>query len=299
VIYPAFVAAGVRFDEQTEAAASQRAVARELDHAAHLALLDELDAAFARDAIAAVALKGPLLAERLYSPTPSVRVTSDVDILVAENDLERAMAALAAVGYVPREGPDEERYRREHHHLHLFHPNALPLELHFHAYRGFGRVLPAEPLIARRMLFIARGYRALGVLSAPDELVYLAVHAAAHRFERLGWLWDIKLLLERMTPAEVMLGAERAEEWGYARVMAFTGELLVDVLGVNRERVAPFSSVDGVARALARRTVRAPAWPPARAATRFIYTTALCDTRRAASEYALAAISARVRSAMR
>ena len=31
-------------------------------------------------------------------------------------------------------------------------------------------------------------------LAAEDEFVYLAVHAAAHGFVRLMWLYDLKLL---------------------------------------------------------------------------------------------------------
>ena len=299
VVQDALTHAGVRLDDDIAADVARRVMARELDHAAHLALLELIDRALAEHAIPAAALKGALLAERLYAPSPSLRATSDVDILVAEADLERTVTALASVGYVPHSGPEEEWYRREHHHLHLDHAQALPLELHFHAYRGFGRLIPGAPLVARRRVMTERGYRVLGVLSAPDELVYLAVHAAAHRFVRLGWLWDVKLLLERMDRVEVSLAAERAREWGYSRVMSFAAELLVDVLGMDPERVAPLGAVGHARSAVTRNIVRAPVWPPARAATRFVYTTLLCDTPRAAATYASSAVLYRARLALR
>lgn len=297
VVHEALTSAGAPLDDDVAADVARRAMARDLDHAAHLALLETIDAALADHGVPAAALKGALLAERLYAPRPSVRATSDVDVLVTEADLDRALSALAVIGYVPHTGPEEERFRREHHHLHLDHPRALPLELHFHAYRGFGRLIPGAPLVERRRVVAERGYRTLGVLSAPDELVYLAVHAAAHRFVRLGWLWDIKLLLERMRPDEVAVAADRAREWGYSRVVAFAGSLLVDVLGASLDSVAPLGSVDRARGALARRTVLAPAWPPARAATRFLFTTALCDTPAAAASYAASAVLSRARAA--
>ncbi len=299
LVHEALRQVGVRVEGELAADISRRAMARDLDHAAHLALLDEIDAALAESDVPAAALKGALLAERLYAPTPSVRATSDVDILVAESDLDRAVSALGMVGYIPHAGPEEERYRREHHHLHLAHPRALPLELHFHAYRGFGRLIPGAPLVARRRIRIERGYRMLGVLSPSDELVYLAVHAAAHRFVRLGWLWDIKLLLERMEPEEVALAAERAHEWGYSRVLSFAAELLADLLGTSNESVAVLGSVGRVRSSVTRRIVVAPAWPPARAATRFLFTALLCDTTRAATSYATSTMLSRARSAVR
>ena len=35
------------------------------------------------------------------------------------------------------------------------------------------------------------------ILAPEDEVLYLAVHAARHRFSRLGWLVDLELLIER------------------------------------------------------------------------------------------------------
>lgn len=299
VVRDALRAAGVVLPSRLDRELDLREMARDVDHAAHLGLLARIDRALADADISAVVLKGAAFAARYY-PRPSARATSDVDLLVAEADLDAAGAALARIGYIAAEGPEEERFRREHHHLHFSHPDALPLELHFHAYRGFGQVLPSEPLVLRRRPFAQLAAGAVGVLAPEDELVFLAVHAAAHRFERLGWLYDLQLLVRTMSEAQIRTAAALATEWGYSRALSFTANLLADVLG---ERAPQLSVLVGRLGSVRQPVVRGVAGEPAaalaRSATRFVYTAALCDTLPAAARYAWSASLARARHALR
>lgn len=256
-----------------------RAVARELDHQAHVAMLRRVDAVLAEASLTAVALKGVLLGERYY-PRPSSRATSDIDLLVAEDDLERAAEALSGVGYRGFDGPSERRFRREHHHLHFEHPHAPPLELHFHAYRGFGSILRSEPLLRRSRTHA--DWKAVRVLEPADELLYLAVHAAAHRFVRIGWLFDLKLLLGGMSPRDVARAHERAHDVGYARVVSFALGLVADAFGGPEES----ASLGSWRAPLARRVVRERGRPLFRSASRFLYTATLCDSVPATLSYA-------------
>jgi hypothetical protein len=265
-----------------------RETARAADHEAHLATLRTIDAALARDGLRAIALKGPLFAERYYA-TPSSRATSDTDLLVAPVDLERAGRVLEGLGYLAAEGPEEERFRREHHHLHYSHPNAAALELHFHGYTGFGEVLPSPPLLERWRASPRCPAGAIGVLSPDDELVFLCVHAAAHRFIRFAWLYDMRLLLETMSDDEVTRAAERARSWGYARVVSFAASLLDELLGVPPSKLAPLGSLGRVRGPVARRMIGEPKSPILRSATRLLYTGALCDSPRSALRYTMRA----------
>jgi hypothetical protein len=272
----------------------RRAAARELDHDAHLALLDRIDRRFEQARLRAVVLKGPLLAERLYA-RPYARATSDLDLLVIEADLDVACAALADLGFSLEEGPEGERFRREHHHVRLSHPDALPLELHFQGYVGFGRTLPSAPLLERSRA--AAGLAWLRVLEPADELVFLAVHAAVHRFVRLGWLEDIRLLLEKMSPDEIEVASARARAWGFARVLRFTLALREELLGGGPPLAE--SEVASARERIARRLVGEPASPVLRSATRLVYTGALCDTPGAALRYAVRTSASRVRQRLR
>ena len=253
-------------------------------------MLGKIDRAFAGAGLSAVALKGPLLAERLYA-RPAARPSSDVDLLVDEAALDDAVRVLASVGYAWTDSDEERRYRREHHHLHLSRARSLPLELHFHAYRGFGAVLPSEPLLARRVA--VPGLSALAVLEPPDELVYLAAHAAAHRFVRIGWLWDIRLLVERMTEDEIARAVRRARSWGYARALACAGDLVARF--VTGRPLGALGALGAVRGGAVRATVAEPRPALARMATRFAYTALLCDSPGRAARYAAGAVHGRVR----
>ncbi len=271
-----------------------RALASELDYAAHLDMLGKLDAALASAGLRGVLLKGALLAQRLYA-RPSARATTDIDLLVDPADLDAASNAVRAIGYRPFEGPREAWFREHHHHLHFLHPHALPLELHFHAYRGFGRVLPSRPLLERSRSIDGGKYAALRVLAPEDELVYLAVHAASHRFARLAWLYDCKLLVATMSDQEIAVAAERAFAWGYARPLALAAELLVELFGVSRDRLRAIGALGVVRRALLHGIVGEPSNALLRSATRFVYTTSLSPTPVAAARYATAAVADHVR----
>ncbi len=256
-------------------------IAREMDCEAHLAMLHRIDGVLE---VPTIALKGPLFARRYYT-RPSARGTSDIDLLVSEEDLHVAVRSLAKADYHVVDSTEEvARSRREHHHLHLARPHSPELELHFHAYRGFGVTLRAHALAERSEL--ASGFETIRVPDARDELVYLAVHAAAHRFGRLAWLHDLRLVVERMTNADLEVAAARAREWSVARALALAGELLVDVLGVSPDRARRLGTLPRARSALVHAVVAEPRARFFGAATRFVYTVMLSDTMAASMRYA-------------
>ncbi len=168
-----------------------------------------------------VCLKGPLLGERLY-PTPLLRPSTDLDVLVAPQDLARAVQALGVIGYVAADGGASERfYRDHHHHVHLHRDGGAPIELHHRAHSGFGAGLPADELLAR-----AIPWADAHVLSPEDEWLYLAVHAASHVFERLGWVYDLKLLTHRRPALAWSAVVDRARQHGVLGAVSFTRDLL-------------------------------------------------------------------------
>jgi len=267
-----------------------REVARECDHAAHLAMLRRIDEILADRGIRAVALKGALLAERLYD-RPAARPTTDVDVLVAHDDLDAAAEALRVLGYEPSRAPSEARFRAEGHHIHLVRPDAPCIELHFHAFRGFGSVLRSEPLVERSVEVPALAFRSLRALSPADELVYLAVHAASHRFMRLGWLYDLWLLRKKVNDDVVACAFERAREARMARPFAFALELQAELFGSTVD--LPQDALR-VRRRLLGAITEEPSWPIARSATRFAYSMALCEDWEAMVAYARSAIRSRL-----
>ena len=82
--------------------------------------------------------------------------------------------------------------------------------MHFRAKSGFGGIIPSEPLLARAREEEVGGAR-VAILDPTDELVFLAVNAAAHWFRGI-LLLDLRLLAEkeRIDWAEV---DRRAHAW--------------------------------------------------------------------------------------
>lgn len=291
VLWDGWKAAGLPVDPALARQLDVAAIARELDYSAHLAALREIDGRLAKPA---VALKGPLLARRYY-PRPSARGTSDIDLLVEEADLVATIEALVPIGYSVFDSQEEIAWsRREHHHLHLTRANAPDLELHFHAYRGFGVTLRTEALAARSIP--ADGFAMLRVPSAEDELVYLAAHAAAHRFGRLSWLYDLRLVVESMSTSALEVAAERARAVGFSRVVALAGELLVATLGVSPETVRALGHLGPGRSAAIHAVVVEPEARLLSSASRFAYTTLLADSVGASLRYATTASVRHTRS---
>ncbi len=155
--------------------------------------LSSLMSALSHAGVLAVPLKGPWLAERLY-PEPSTRSSSDLDLLVPQAEFSAADEVLRSQGYCGPPAPRPERRSgwAAHHHVSRARAGAAPVDLHFRPTRHFGAGLESWDLFGRLRLN-AR----YPTLDACDELIYLSAHAAAHAFQRLAWLYDLKLFLMR------------------------------------------------------------------------------------------------------
>lgn len=178
-------------------------VARNVEeHLAALGLENELSqralakcvAALDAEGIRVVVLKGTPLAERYYGAA-AARPSNDIDLLVAEGDLDRALEALGTVGYrlVSSDATEVEHFLSAHHHLVLGHDAYPIVELHFAGNVAFGARLAAEPLLERSIPWTSAAGTTMRVLAPEDEFIFLAMHAASHRFSRLVWLLDLSL----------------------------------------------------------------------------------------------------------
>jgi hypothetical protein len=181
--------------------------------------------AFSVAGLGAVALKGPILAERLYGDAV-LRHSSDVDILVGYNEFDAASALLESLGYQQRSGP-AGRYERTHMQNVTFCHAELPMvELHFHLLVEFGVTIDAGDCLKRVQPYRGNDGATCYILSLEDEVLYLCLHAIHHEFARLCWLVDIWALL-RLNPAidwEVVF--QRAREMSVRQAFGYTVEVL-------------------------------------------------------------------------
>jgi hypothetical protein len=220
VVWHHAVACGVRPHEQIAAMADRREISQALWVENLHAVLHDAAAALDVAEVRFAALKGPLLGERLY-PSMLLRPSLDLDLLVAEADLERAVEALQEAGYTRADDADDAFIRKHLHHIRLEHRCGMSVELHFRAHADFGTVVPADELLERAVPFgTSRGARVL-VLSPEDELLYLLVHAVGHVALQLGWLYDVKLLIENTPDLDWSTVVDRARAMRLRRVLAY------------------------------------------------------------------------------
>jgi hypothetical protein len=165
------------------------------------ALLEALAAAGAE----ALLLKGAGLAHTVY-PAPYLRARADTDLLVEPDALDRAEQVLAAAGWhrpVEREvalTAAQRHYTRSGmrgpaEHIDLHWRVANPLQ--------FARALSFEELRSRALPVPALGPHAF-MPGIADALLLACLHRVAHHHDevQLLWLWDIHLLIQRMSWAD-------------------------------------------------------------------------------------------------
>ena len=181
---------------EIRAEADRRRTVEELWHAHISHELETVARLLSNAGIAALALKGPALAKRVY-PSAAMRHCMDLDLLVEPGEFERAAALLTAAGYASETGVSASYLRQHGHHLTFTKAGSVPIELHFQSYAGFGCVVPAHALLARAVSMPLADTVAVRIPAPEDEFLYLAIHAAGHSFVRLVWLYDLKLLLRR------------------------------------------------------------------------------------------------------
>ncbi|HWB32973.1 MAG TPA: nucleotidyltransferase family protein [Acidobacteriaceae bacterium] len=144
--------------------------------------------AFAESGIPVVLLKGPSLAERIYG-SAALRPSRDLDLLVSRADWSRAEAALATLGFAPvREADDYHR---------PWQRNTTKLELHHDVEDTRAFDFSIATTLAQAQPAHFHGGPCL-LLAPEDELLYLCLHAARHRYERLSFVLDLRLAFTRL-----------------------------------------------------------------------------------------------------
>jgi hypothetical protein len=192
---------------------------------------------FAEAGIPAIPLKGVALAEVLYGDV-GLRVCADVDVLVPRRAVPRAFGLLLSDSWEQtdrlRVEPSEVDFLARSAMEYGFTPPASSfpflLELHWDIawrWRGDTALLDDLWIEARRQ--VLWGVEAWA-LSPEWELLYLAVHAARHRWQGLKWLVDIHEVCTRakfdwdtVTDKAHRFGLDRALEVGLSACRVLFG----------------------------------------------------------------------------
>jgi hypothetical protein len=233
--------------------------------------------AWAAAGVSALVFKGLGVAHLLY-PAPYLRPRADIDVLVPERELQRAEPVLLDDGWI-RPVEREVAITAAQRHYEKSGPagTTLHLDLHWKIAnpRVFADVLPFDDVRARARPIPALG-TAARTLCAVDALLVACVHRVAHHADRVDllWLWDIHLLIERLTASERDEFTRAAISSSMAAVCARGIELaaicfetrgaaaIVDALQhpVNHERSTMFLDVPSQIRVLQSDLSALPNW---------------------------------------
>jgi hypothetical protein len=143
-------------------------------------------------------LKGPSLAADLYGNI-SFRTSSDIDILIPINLLEKAEAILIEDGYIKDDYIETilNDWKWRHHHLSFFHPEKqVKLEVHWRLHPG-PSYEPSFMEMWNRKRQCQLSSKQVYLLGKEDLFVFLVTHGARHGWSRLRWLVDIHQLIEK------------------------------------------------------------------------------------------------------
>lgn len=152
--------------------------------------------------IKAIPLKGPILAQTLYSDV-AIRQFSDLDILVACKYLDKALIALEKKGYKIIDDQRNEKSQKKrtalmkqiHHCVLTNESSGTYIELHWQFSPKIFRLNTKEDAVWNR----AKTDFVLGkevlCLSNEDNFLFLCQHGARHLWKNLSWLCDITRLL--------------------------------------------------------------------------------------------------------
>jgi hypothetical protein len=149
--------------------------------------LKGLLAGFAAASIPVLALKGPWFAQRVYGNV-ALRSSRDIDLLVRARHLEQAERLLQTLGFTASACADD--YHRS------WERGAMIVELHFNVENPLAFNFDIAGAWTRAHPGTFEGQPGW-TLAPADELRYLCLHGARHRFDRLSRILDIALMLRR------------------------------------------------------------------------------------------------------
>lgn len=159
---------------------------------------ESISSIFIAEKIRTIFLKGSTLGEYLYGDL-SLRTSSDIDILIPIEDLERAEMTLLKLGYVK----DDyiltvlNDWKWRHHHITFMHPQKkIKVEIHWRLNPGPSWNPSFEDLWDRKNKSSLTDIP-LYMLGKEDLFIFLVSHGARHGWSRLRWLVDIDRLVSQ------------------------------------------------------------------------------------------------------
>ncbi len=184
-----------------------------------------------RAGMPAIVLKGAALAAHAYGDL-ALRPQIDVDLLVHERDVDRALTELSAAGYsrVHELAPGQDAAFRdiEYHHS-LVNAAGTSVELHWGIIKRQFGLRVRESLWWENTRRVPVGGAEVTALSNELTLIYLAIHGGKHEWPQLRWIGDIAAVA-RLEPMDWELVRRTSTRLGTARMTGLALALAAEIV---------------------------------------------------------------------
>lgn len=175
-----------------------------------------------RAGVPAMFVKGLTVGALAY-PKPLLKMGWDIDILIGEEDVAPAAAALAAHGYqptIPAATANLAGWHNRHKESVWARPEqGLYVELHTRLADNRSLIPSIGINSPRRNVELESGM-SLPTLADDELFAYLCVHGASSLWFRLKWITDLAAILHRVLPQQIERLYDRSRQLGAGRASA-------------------------------------------------------------------------------
>jgi hypothetical protein len=205
--------------------------------------------------IPAVPYKGPVLAASVYGDI-ALRQFTDLDIIIHEQDILRAVELLISRGYSPEfrlNGVQGRFFIRLQRDCKFFHNNGKFItEIQWGVVqRYFPKIFDTEQLWERLEPVSIDG-KNIKTFSPEDMILILCLHGYYHCWERLVWICDLAEFIRVHQNMDWKRITEKAHAGGYERILLLGLLLSNDILGSTiPEDVLQKTQIDRTVKSLA------------------------------------------------
>lgn len=169
--------------------------------------------------IRSLALKGPVLVQQAYAGRP-LRQFNDLDLYVRPDDAAAAMSALGAPPATAGEQAARIRFTADTV-LWPLGPD-VPVELHWRFQPAFFSLPMTMLHVWERTVEVDLAGGRVRTPGPVDTMILLAVHGAAHAWERLLWICDVSAAASRLEHANWEALLIEAERLGLRRIVGLS-----------------------------------------------------------------------------
>lgn len=185
--------------------------------------LKKISKLLARRNIDVRVLKGPVLAGLLYRD-PAMRFSSDLDLLVHEEDLFRTKDALEACGYTLRSSlhwsSDSALLRTRERQCSFQSPLGISVDIHWRLLVDYFPHPFEEKRVWTGCQEVCMDGIVVCTLAPEDLLLFFCAHGSKHNWALLGWICDLARLLQVEPQIDWVHLFARVKQSGTSRMLS-------------------------------------------------------------------------------